>query len=43
MFSELDSDISKEDILNAIKHLKSGKSSGPDHMLNELFIYGKMK
>ena len=41
MFSELDSEISKEDILTAIKHLKSGKSSGPDHMLNEFFIYGK--
>ena len=41
MFSELDSEISKEDILNAIKHLKSGKSSGPDHMHNDIFIFGK--
>jgi len=34
---------SKEDniILNAITQLKSGKSSGPDHMLNDCFIYGK--
>ena len=41
MFAEFDSEIPKGDILNAIKHFKSGKSSGPDHMLNELFIYCK--
>ena len=43
MFAEFDSEIPKGDILNAIKHLKSGKSSGSDHMLNELFTYCKKK
>jgi len=38
MFAEVDPDISNTHILNAIKQLKSGKSSGLDHMLNDLFV-----
>ena len=38
MFAEVDPDISNTHILNAIKQLKSDKSSGLDHMLNDLFV-----
>ena len=40
MFSELDETISKQEIVSAIKKLNSGKSGGPDRLLNEFFIYG---
>ena len=38
MFAELDAEISEEEIVKAIKMLNSGKSGGPDRLLNE-FIY----
>jgi len=38
MFAEVDPENSNTHILNAIKQLKSGKSSGLDHMLNDLFV-----
>ena len=41
IFSELDVEIKREEILKAIKQLKSGKSGGPDHLLNEFFIHGQ--
>ena len=41
MFSELDVEITREEILKAIKQLKSEKSGGPDHLLNEFFIHGQ--
>ena len=40
MFSELDEEISVEEIKKAIKQLKTGKSGGPDRLLNEFFLYG---
>ena len=41
MFEELNVPFSKEDILNAIKQLKTNRSEGPDRILNEFFIHGK--
>ena len=41
MFSELDLVIEEAEIYNAINQLKSGRSSGPDGLLNESFIPGK--
>ena len=40
LFSELDCEISLNEIIKAIKQLKSGKSGGPDRLLNEFFIHG---
>ena len=40
MFSELDETISEQEIVSAIKKLNSGKSGGPDRLLNEFFIHG---
>ena len=40
MLSELDVEITEQEIVNAIKQLNSGKSGGPDRLLNEFFIYG---
>ena len=40
MFAELDETINEQEIVNAIKKLNSGKSGGPDRLLNEFFIYG---
>ena len=40
LFSELDCEISLNEIIKAIKQLKSGKSGGPDRLLNEIFIHG---
>ena len=34
MFAELDVEISEEEIVKAIKMLHSGKSGGPDRLLN---------
>ena len=42
MFEELNIGISHEEILNAIKQLKLNKSSGPDMLINECFVHGKM-
>ena len=41
MFNELDIQIDNKEILTAIKQLKTGRSAGPDKMLNEFFINGK--
>ena len=41
MFDELNVPISNECILKAIKELNTGKSAGPDMLLNEFFIHGK--
>ncbi len=40
MFEELDCHITIEEIERSIKQLKSGKSAGPDVVINELFIHG---
>ncbi len=40
MFAELDIEISQSEIGSAIKQLKTGRSGGPDLLLNEFFIYG---
>ena len=40
MFSELDEEISIEEIKTAIKQLKNNKSGGPDRLLNEFFSCG---
>ena len=40
MFAELDAEISEEEIVKVIKMLNSGKSGGPDRLLNEFFIHG---
>ena len=40
MFAELDAEISEVEIVKAIKMLNSGKSGGPDRLLNEFFIHG---
>ena len=41
MFSELDVEITREEILKSIKQLKNGKSGGPDQLLNNFFIHGQ--
>ena len=41
MFEELNSVISEEEIVKAIKELKLNRSAGPDLLINEFFIYGK--
>ena len=40
MFSELDEEISMDEIKTAIKQLKNNKSGGPDRLLNEFFSCG---
>ena len=40
MFDELNVNIQMNEVLKACKELKTGKSSGPDLMLNEFFIHG---
>ena len=40
MFSELDENISEQEIVSAIKNLHSDRSGGPDRLLNEFFIHG---
>ena len=39
MFAGFDEQISEQEIVNAIKKLHSGKSGGPDRLLNEFFIH----
>ena len=41
IFEELEEEISLEDIENAIKILKTGKSHGKDYIINEYFIVFK--
>ena len=41
MFAELNIDFSHEEILKAIRQLKTNKSGGPDYIINEFFIHGK--
>ena len=41
MFSEVDVEITREEISKSIKQLKNGKSGGPDQLLNEFFIHGQ--
>ena len=41
MFSELDAEISKEEILKSIKQLKNGKNAGPDLLINEFISQGQ--
>lgn len=41
MFDELNEELSQEEILKAIKQLKTNKSGGPDKLINEFFIHGK--
>lgn len=40
MVSELDNEISVDEIINAVKQLNSGKSGGPGRLSNEFFIHG---
>ena len=40
MFKELIVSIQYDEVLKACKQLKTGKSSCPDQMLNEMFMYG---
>ena len=41
MFSEVDVEITREEISKSIKQLKNGKSGGPGQLLNEFFIHGQ--
>ena len=41
MFSELDVEITRKEISKSIKQLKTGKSGGPDQLINEFFIHGQ--
>ena len=40
MFDELNVPLSEKEIRKATHQLKSGKSGGPDNVLNEFFLYG---
>ena len=42
MFAELDETISEQEIVDAIKKLNSGKSGGPDRLLNKFFIFTEL-
>ena len=39
MFAELDRNITDAEIRKSIKQLKTGKSGGPDKLINEFLIY----
>ena len=41
MFAELNTDFSQNEIIKAIKQLKSNKAGGPDKLINEFFIHGQ--
>ena len=41
IFSELDVEITQEEIIKSIRQLKNGKSGGPDKLLNEFFTHGQ--
>ena len=40
IFDELNTTITETEIRKASKQLKNGKTSGPDMLLNEFFLYG---
>ena len=40
MFAELDKEITIGEIIKGIRELKTGRSGGPDRLINEFFIYG---
>ena len=40
LFAELDRNITDAEIRKSIKQLKTGKSGGPDKLINEFLIYG---
>ena len=40
MFDELNTEISRSEILKACKQLNTEKSGGPDFLLNEFYKYG---
>lgn len=42
MFSELNTEISNDEILQSISQLSNGRSGGPDMFLNEFLIHGKV-
>ena len=42
MFDEVNMDISRDELFNAIKQLRNGASSGPDLLLNEFFKNGSV-
>ena len=42
MFSELDVEITREEIIKSIRQLKIGKSGFPDKLLNEFLLMGNM-
>ena len=41
MFSELDIEITRDEILKSIKQLINAKSGGPDQLLNEFILHGQ--
>ncbi len=43
MFSELNTEISTEEVLKSISQLSNGRSGGPDLFLNEFLIHGKQQ
>ena len=42
MFDELNLNFSHDEVLRSIKQLKTNKSGGPDNLINEFFIHGKI-
>ena len=40
IFDELNTDITEDEIIKACKELRTGRSSGPDQVLNEFFKHG---
>ena len=41
MFEELNVDFSQGEILKAISQLKTNRSGGPDHIIDEFIVHGK--
>ena len=41
MFEELNVDFSQGEILKAVSQLKTNRSGGPDHIINEFIVHGK--
>ena len=42
MFDELNVNFSHDEVLRSIKQLKTSKSGGPNNLINEFFIHGKI-
>ena len=40
MFDELNLPLTRDEILKAIKQLKTNKSAGPDKLINEFYVHG---